>query len=321
MSANSLGYLFKITSFGESHGPALGVVIEGCPSGLEVNEERLHQWLQRRRPGSSQMVSGRKERDLPEILSGVFDGRTLGTPIAVIVHNEGARSEDYSLIKDKHRVGHADDVWQDKFGYRDHRGGGRASGRETLARVIAGAFAQMLVEELSPTTRVQGFVKQVADLVFTPDEDFKERLEPFLLKAKEEGESYGAIVQLSIFSPPRGLGQPVFSKLKSDLARSMMSLGATVGFEIGGGFSSCELRGSELHREMDAPEYGGIRGGISTGETISLKVAFKPTSSIGDVAKRGRHDPCIALRALPVMEAMAYIVLADHILWNRLDSL
>ena len=168
---------------------------------------------------------------------------------------------------------------------------------------------------------MQGFVKQVADLVFTPDEDFKERLEPFLLKAKEEGESYGAIVQLSIFSPPRGLGQPVFSKLKSDLARSMMSLGATVGFEIGGGFSSCELRGSELHREMDAPEYGGIRGGISTGETISLKVAFKPTSSIGDVAKRGRHDPCIALRALPVMEAMAYIVLADHILWNRLDSL
>lgn len=317
MTANSLGYIFRLTSFGESHGVALGVVIEGCPAGLEVDTKGLCDWMKRRRPGSSKLVSARNEGDRPEILSGVFEGRTLGTPIAVMVRNEDARPEDYKAIRDNYRMGHADDVWQEKFGHRDYRGGGRSSGRETLARVIGGAFAQMLVRKLCPQTKVRGFVRQVADRTFEPDEDLK--IEKFLLKAKEEGQSYGGVVEIYISSPPKSLGQPVFRKLKSDLAMAMMSVGATNSFEIGEGFAASSSKGTEFHSHT--ANYGGLRGGMSTGETISLRVAFKPTSSVLHVAKRGRHDPCIVLRALPVLEAMAYIVLADHLLWTRLDRL
>ena len=319
MSANSFGYIFKLTSFGESHGTALGVVIEGCPAGLEFDEELLHNWMDKRRPGSSSITSGRNEKDKTEILSGVFEGKTLGTPIAVIVRNQDARPQDYKEIKDNYRIGHADDVWQDKFGHRDYRGGGRASGRETLSRVIGGAFAQMLVRKLSPRTKVYGFVRQVSDMVFESGDDSTEKIEKFLLKAKQEGQSYGGVAEIHVIDPPRGLGQPVFHKLKSDLARAMMSVGATNGFEIG--FAVSPSKGTEFHRHMSSPSYGGIRGGISTGERISLRVVFKPTSSVLDVAKRGRHDPCIVLRAVSVLEAMAYIVLADHLLWSRLDRL
>ncbi len=319
MSANSWGYLFKLVSFGESHGPALGVVIEGCPAGLELDEDLLHRWMERRRPGGKS-VSGRRERDRLQILSGLFEGKTLGTPIAVVVANEDSRSEDYKEIQDHHRIGHADDVWQDKFGHRDHRGGGRASGRETLARVIGGAFAQMLVQKICPRVKVCGRLIQVGDRVEDGrGESGREALESFLLKAKEEGESYGAMVEIQIQSPPRGLGQPVFRKLKSDLAQAMMSVGATGAFEIGEGRDAAFSKGTEFHQEMNHSRYGGIRGGLSTGETISFRVCFKPTSSLLDVAKKGRHDPCVALRALPVLEAMAYIVLADHLLWTRLD--
>ena len=320
MSANSLGYIFKLTSFGESHGVALGVVIEGCPAGLEFDEDLLHYWVERRRPGRSKIVSGRNEMDTPEILSGVFEGKTLGTPIAVIVRNADARPEDYKEIKDNYRKGHADDVWQEKFGHRDHRGGGRSSGRETLSRVIGGAFAQMLVRKLHPQIQVHGFIKQVSDMVFEFGDDSTEKLESFLLKAKEEGQSYGGVAEIRISHPPRGLGQPVFHKLKSDLAQAMMSVGATSGFEIGEGFATSQSKGTEFHSSISSSNnYGGIRGGISTGEMISLKISFKPTSSVLDIAKQGRHDPCIVLRAIPVLEAMTYIVLADHLLWVRLD--
>ena len=317
MSANCFGCIFKLTSFGESHGCAMGVVIEGCPAGLDFDKELLNRWLKRRRPGVSSMVSGRLEEDRPEILSGVFEKKTLGTPIAVIVRNQQAQSQDYQEIKNHPRIGHADDVWQDKFGHRDHRGGGRASGRETLSRVIGGAFAQMLVNQLSPLTKVDGFVRQVGEIVL--EEGDTQKLESFLLQAKKKGESYGGLAEISINAPPRGLGQPVFHKLKSDLAGALMSVGATCGFEVGEGFAASQSKGTSFHNRKDSPVYGGLRGGMSTGEKISLRVAFKPTSSIGDLAKKGRHDPCIVLRALPVLEAMVYVVLADHLLWSRLD--
>lgn len=320
-SANSFGHIFKITSFGESHGAALGVVIEGCPAGLEFDEDLLLHWMKRRRPGYSKLVSPRKEKDHPEILSGIFEGKTLGTPIAVIVRNEDAYSKDYDQIKNKPRIGHGDDLWQDKFGHRDHRGGGRSSGRETVSRVIGGAFAQMFLRKLSPETQIHSFVQRIADSVFEYGEDSSEEIESLLQKARQEGQSYGGTAELRILSPQRGLGQPVFRKIKSDLTSAMLSLGATCGVEFGEGFLSSQFKGTEFHDQMESHYYGGIRGGISTGETINLRVAFKPTSSIKDIAQKGRHDPCIVLRALPVIEAMAYLVLADHCLWSQLDRM
>lgn len=322
LSANSFGHLFKITSFGESHGGGLGTVIEGCPAGLVFDEALLLQWMARRRPGTSAAVSGRAESDTPEVLSGVFEGRTLGTPITVLVRNRDARSEDYEAIKNSPRPGHADDVWKEKFGHVDHRGGGRSSGRETLARVIGGAFAQMFVRTVAPEVQVGSWPRQIGPLQFQNAEQATgAQIEDFLTQAKAEGQSYGGIGEVHIQNPPVSLGQPVFRKLKSDLASAMMSIGATTGFEFGEGFASAERRGTDFHGAADASSYGGIRGGVSTGETIYFRVAFKPTSSVLDVAKKGRHDPCIVLRALPVLEAMTWLVLADHILWRRLDRI
>ncbi|MCB0350043.1 MAG: chorismate synthase [Bdellovibrionales bacterium] len=330
MSANNFGQHFQVTSFGESHGLALGAIIEGCPAGVRYDESILAELLYRRRPGLSAATSSRQETDNPEILSGVFEGQTLGTPICVLIRNQDARSRDYDEIKSEPRVGHADDVWVDKFGHSDHRGGGRSSGRETLSRVIGGAFAKMFLNSVCPDLDVHTHAKQVGSIVHDKDDfdphgewgleaEFSSALREFLTQAKVEGQSYGGIAEVHIRNAPKNLGQPVFHKLKSDLAAAMMSIGAVTGFDMGEGFDSVHLKGTEFHSAHDSKVYGGIRGGISTGEPISLRVAFKPTSSILDIAKKGRHDPCVMLRALPVLEAMTFLVLADHVLWSRLD--
>jgi chorismate synthase len=341
MSANTFGSLFTLTSFGESHGTALGAVIDGCPAGVKWDDQVLQREIARRRPGQitasgSNVVTDRNESDSVEILSGVFQGLTLGTPIAVIVRNNDARSQDYDKVAVSPRAGHADDVWKMKFGHSDHRGGGRSSGRETVARVIGGAVAQMFLKQATPKLSIKGFASQIGPFSLSETdrsqissvrvEDYVARfpssqqkeVEKLLLDAKQQGKSYGGTAEIWLDGVPQGLGQPVFRKLKSDLAAAMMSVGATSGVEIGEGFDSTEAEGSEFHRRDESP-YGGIRGGISTGERIVVRVAFKPTSSVLDVAKQGRHDPCIVTRAIPVLEAMALLVIADHVLLARAD--
>lgn len=313
MSANTFGTHFRLTTFGESHGEALGAVIDGCPAGVLFDLDLLNHFLARRRPGQSESVSARNEADTPIILSGIFENKTLGTPIAIIVKNTDARSQDYKGIQ---RTGHADDMWADKFLHADTRGGGRASGRETLARVIGGAVAQMFCLSQKPDIVVKGSPKQIGPILIDSPEKIQEA-EEFLKQAKVEGQSYGGIGRVEVSGIPKGLGQPVFRKLKSDLAAAMLSIGATTGFELGEGFASAGAKGTDFHLNSDV--YGGIRGGISTGEKIDFRVTFKPTSSVLDVAKKGRHDPCIVLRAIPVLEAMTWLVMADHILWQRLD--
>ncbi|WP_413289844.1 chorismate synthase [Bdellovibrio sp. HCB337] len=337
MSASSFGSRFIVTSFGESHGTALGVVIDGCPAGLKFDENLLTKELERRRPGGD-LVSQRKEEDLPEILSGVFEGKTLGTPIAIIVRNKDQKSQDYEAIKNSPRAGHADDVWQQKFGHRDFRGGGRSSGRETVTRVMAGAVAQMLCKQLAPEMQLKAYSAQVGPHSLTEADREKiwqqdvdqftarfpsaqhERVRELLTMAQSQGESYGGVAEIRIKGAPKGLGQPVFHKLKADLAAAYMSVGATAGVELGAGAEATQEKGTAFHQESQSENYGGIRGGISTGEEIFLKVHFKPTSSILDIAKKGRHDPYIVTRAVPVLEAMTWLVLADHLLWQRGDQ-
>lgn len=343
MSANQFGSRFTLTSFGESHGTALGVVIDGCPAGVTFDEALLKKEMQRRRPGhhggqggAEQIVSGRQEADAVEVLSGVFEGQTLGTPIAMIVRNQDARSQDYAQIKTNARAGHADDMWKHKFGHSDHRGGGRSSGRETVSRVMAGSVARMLMKQISAPTKVIGYASQIGPITLTAQEraqvanvdidSYKARFPSsrdsevgeLLKKAQEQGDSYGGIAEILIENPPAHLGQPVFHKLKSDLAQAFLSVGATNGFELGLGFDSSDVQGTKFHQGSQ-DVYGGIRGGMSTGESILLRVSFKPTSSIMDVAKKGRHDPCIVTRAIPVLEAMTWLVLADHYLWSKTD--
>lgn len=319
MSANIFGERFKFISFGESHGPAYGVVIEGVPAGVLIDFDLLNKELQRRKPGQGNYTTSRYESDQYEILSGVFEGKTLGTPIAVVVRNSDQKSSDYDQIKNNPRNGHADDVWKSKFGHVDHRGGGRASGRETLCRVIAGAFAQMLLS--SAKIQVHAYIEQIGPHHLVKTKELDSVIKDFLAQAKTQGESYGGIVSCHISNVPANLGQPVFHKLKADLASAMLGLGAVEGFEFGAGFRSAEIPGTEFHQLASSKNYGGIRGGMTTGEDIEFRVAFKPTSSIKDVAKVGRHDPCIVPRALPVVEAMVWIVLADHLLWSRTDRI
>lgn len=321
MSANIFGERLKMISFGESHGPAYGVIIEGFPAGLEIDLSLLSKNLAQRKPGQGGHTTARQESDTPEILSGVFEGRSLGTPITVVVRNHDQKSGDYDQIKNEPRIGHADDTWKNKFGHVDHRGGGRSSGRETLNRVIAGSFAQMLMKHASAKTVLQTYAKKIGPFDLEPSDKIPQNVKDFLEKAKAEGESYGGLVECRIQSPPANLGQPVFHKIKSDLAAAMMSLGAVTGFEMGAGFESANLKGTDFHSKMISENYGGIRGGITTGEDIVFRVAFKPTSSIKDIAKKGRHDPCIVPRAVPVIEAMAWFVLADHWLWAQTDRL
>jgi chorismate synthase len=345
MSASQFGSRFSVSTFGESHGIALGVLIDGCPAGVPFDAALLQKEMDRRRPGyhakgtdANQVVSGRQEEDQAEVLSGVFENKTLGTPIAIIVRNKDARSQDYEGIKTQARAGHADDMWRNKFSHSDHRGGGRSSGRETVSRVMAGSVAQMMMKAASPRTRVVGYASQIANYELTPAErsqvlsqnidSFQARfpsaqssqVEKLLKDAQASGESYGGIAEILIHKAPASLGQPVFHKLKSDLAQAFMSVGATNGFELGLGFESVSEKGTAFHGGT-GEAYGGIRGGISTGEDILLRVSFKPTSSILDVAKKGRHDPCIVTRAIPVLEAMTWLVLADHLLWARTDRI
>ena len=347
MAKNTFGQNFCVTTFGESHAAAMGVVIDGCPAGVTFDQKFLIRCLERRRPGFNQVVSQRKEADCPEVLSGVFEGKTLGTPIAMIVRNLDQRSKDYEEIKKNPRPGHADDVWKSKFHHVDHRGGGRSSGRETVSRVMAGAVAEMWLRsvlkeysivayankigpiELGPTEQgyaVSGLSRDQIDgyVARFPSESKQQELESLLLQAREDGKSYGGEVQLEIRGIPAGLGQPVFHKLKADLASAVMSIGATSAVEIGEGFSAADREGTEFHSTNGAEGssvYGGIRGGISTGKSICIKVSFKPTSSVLHVSKKGRHDPCIVPRAIPVLESMAAIVIADHLLWCRSDLL
>ncbi|MBT4762351.1 MAG: chorismate synthase [Bdellovibrionaceae bacterium] len=357
--ANDFGHLFKLSSFGESHGDGVGVVVHGCPSGVKWDEQLLLSNLKRRAPGGSMLVSDRKEQDLPEILSGVFESVTLGTPIAMVVKNQNQRSADYDDIKTQPRVGHADDVWKAKFDHVDHRGGGRSSGRETLARVLAGSVAEMFVKQSLPGVSIECFPSAIYDLVFASMEEFEaslsaqgaessftalieqksnlkntsdnpsdltseefkkiRNLRDLLIQAKELGESYGGVASVQVTGLPKGLGQPVFHKFKADLASAMLSIGSTSGFEIGDGFQNAIAKGSELHKQENSKSYGGDSGGITTGELLNFKVAFKPPSSVLDIAKKGRHDPCVVLRALPVVESMTWLVIADHLLWKRLD--
>ncbi len=344
MSANLWGKHIKVMSFGESHGEAMGVVIDGLPAGVQFSQETLDNFLKRRRPGQSEVTTSRNESDQAEILSGIYEGKTLGSPVAVVVRNRDGNSKAYQDIKSNPRVGHADDIYLKKFGIHDYRGGGRSSGRETLSRVVAGAFCKMLLDEKLPNLEVISFTSQMGPLKFDekkiaeivsdsdlmskthsslvrcPDRDLSQKMESLLKQAKEQGESYGGIAQLLIRNICFGLGQPVFNKFKSDLASSMMSLGAVVGFDFGGGFLDLEMPGTEFHGSSSSSRYGGMRGGVTTGEPILGRVAFKPTSSVMDVAKKGRHDPCIIPRACSVIEAMAYMCIADHLLWKQSDK-
>jgi chorismate synthase len=339
-SNNTFGRYFSWLTFGESHGGALGLVIDGCPGGVPLSCELIQADLDRRRPGQVDPASGkvlvtsRDEKDQVEILSGFYEGKTLGTPIACIVRNEDQRSEDYDKIKKDARIGHADDMWKEKFKHVDPRGGGRSSGRETLCRVIAGSVAKQFLKTVHPELKITGFSSQIGPYrIEEKDRAQLENVDSFsarfptnsvniaekLQQAKEQGESYGGVVEVWIDGAPQGLGEPIFHKLKSDLAMAAMSIGATCGIEFGDGFSLAENKGTEVHKHKNSPAYGGIRGGISTGERIIFRVAFKPTSSITDVAKQGRHDPCIVPRAVPVVEAMTWAVLADLELARRLN--
>ncbi len=323
MPGNSFGQMFKMTTFGESHGEALGVVIDGMPAGVTINIDNLKAELKRRAPGQHEVHTGRKEEDLPEILSGVFENKTLGTPITVIVRNTNQQSQDYAALKDSYRPGHADETTMKKFGIRDHRGGGRASGRETLARVIAGYFAGLILTKVS----FYAYIEQVAHFKISttpqdhnvdrgeiniPDPQMTKEVISFLRDCKIKGESAGGIVHLSVLGAPAALGEPVFDKLKADLAKAMLSLPACVGFTLGEGLNFAHKLGSEI--SQDKKNFGGMEGGISNGEEINLKLIFKAPSTVGKKAQDGRHDPCILPRVIPVVEAMAKVVMADHFL-------
>ncbi len=341
MPGNTFGNLFTLTTFGESHGPAMGAVIDGCPAGIHLTAADIQKHLDRRRPGQSTITTSRSEPDHAQILSGVFEDKTIGSPICVIVQNTNQRSEDYD--PNYYRTGHADRVWQDKYGHRDHRGGGRASGRETLSRVIGGAIA---LKTLPESIKIVGFTRQIGhnqaqnipenlttDLVDQhptrcPDLHIADLISADLLACKEQGDSRGGIVELWIDGCPAGLGEPVFHKAKNLLANAMMSVGAVVGVTLGDAFDDAIRPGLDFHTSTNtnlqpgiSPTANGIQGGITNGERIILRIAFKPASTVGSMAQQGRHDPCIVPRAIPVLEAMAALVLADLHLAARTNRL
>ncbi|MFH0851761.1 MAG: chorismate synthase [Candidatus Peregrinibacteria bacterium] len=330
MASNSFGQIFRITTFGESHGPALGAVIDGCPAGIALSEEDFLPDLARRRPGQSAVTTARDEPDQPEILSGVFEGKTTGMPIAVIVKNSAQRSEDYEKLRNAFRPGHADETMAGKYGHRDHRGGGRASGRETVARVIGGVVAKkILPAEVSiightlqiGTVRAKEFQPDTIERnpVRCADPAAAKEMETYILSLKEKGDSTGGLIEVRILHTPPHLGDPVFEKLKANLAKAMMGIPAITGFSYGAGFRTAEMRGSDYI--SDRQNFGGILGGISTGEDLLFRCSVKPPTSLGEVAKRGRHDPCIVPRVIPVAEAMTAIVLADAFLLQRINQL
>lgn len=326
---NTFGTAFRLTTFGESHGPALGAVVDGCPAGVSLTVEDLQSALDRRRPGQSPLTTARAEPDRVELLSGVFEDKTLGTPIAAIVRNQDARSADYERLRMEDRPGHADSAWRARFKHRDHRGGGRTSARETLSRVLGGAVAEALLRRELPELKVVGWVSQVgavradhpapgltraavdAHPTRCADPSTAARMELDILAAREAGDSLGGTVDVRIEGLPVGLGEPVFGKLKAQLAAAFGSVNAVSGVTWGAPdfAESIALPGSAFHARRDV--YGGIQGGLSSGEPVLLRAWFKPVSTLGPHAKAGRHDPCVLPRAVPVLEAMASLVLAD----------
>ncbi len=326
MASNSFGTLLRITTFGESHGLALGVIIDGCPAGIALSEKDFLPELARRSPGQSSVTTARKETDAPTILSGVFEGKTTGMPIAVIVANENQKPEAYEKLRSMFRAGHADEAFASKYGHRDHRGGGRQSGRETVARVIAGVIARKM---LPKNTKIIGHTVQIGPLkakAFLPavieknpvrcaDPAVAKKMEAYILKLKSEANSTGGLIEIRVKHPPKNLGDPVFDKLKSKLANALMTIGAVTGVSYGAGFNTASMQGKEYVK--DPENFGGMLGGISTGDDLILHISIKPASSIGQVAKEGRHDPCIVPRVIPVAEAMTALVLADCYLLQR----
>ena len=351
MSGNSFGRLFTVTTFGESHGPAMGCVVDGCPPGMQLTEADIQADLERRRPGKSRHTTQRKEADRVSILSGVFEGQTTGTPIGLLIQNTDQRSRDYGDIKDKFRPGHADYTYQQKYGIRDYRGGGRSSARETTMRVAAGAIARKYLGERLDIT-IRGYLSQLGpinlqandlDLVnqnpfFCADAEKIPELERFMDALREEGDSIGAKISVLAQNVPPGLGEPVFDKLEADLAYGLMSINAVKGVELGAGFAAVRQRGSEHRDEMSPDGFnkndaGGTLGGISSGQDILASIALKPTSSIAkagatidkdgkksEIVTTGRHDPCVGLRATPIAEAMVALVLMDHYLRHRAQN-
>ncbi|MGD2055294.1 MAG: chorismate synthase [Gammaproteobacteria bacterium] len=352
MSGNSFGKLFSVTSFGESHGPALGCIVDGCPPGLELTEADLQHDLDRRKPGTSRHTTQRRESDTVQILSGVFEGRTTGAPIGLLIANTDQRSRDYAKIMDRFRPGHADYTYQQKYGLRDYRGGGRSSARETAMRVAAGAIAKKYLA-VSRGIRIRGYLAQLGPIrltfrdwnaveenaFFCPDPERVAELEDYMDALRKEGNSVGARINVLASAVPPGLGEPVFDRLDADIAHALMSINAVKGVELGAGFACVEQKGTE-HRDEITPggflsnHAGGVLGGISSGQDIMASIALKPTSSIRlpgrtvnirgepvEVSTTGRHDPCVGIRATPIAEAMLGIVLMDHLLRHRAQNM
>lgn len=353
MAGNSFGQIFRITTFGESHGGAVGVVVDGCPPGIEISEEEVQIELDRRKPGQSKITTPRKEADKISLLSGIFEGKTTGTPILMIAYNEEFESDDYLELKDLYRPSHADFTYEAKYGFRDWRGSGRASARETLARVAAGVLAKKYLYQKANIEFIS-FVEQVgnikadidaekvalsdveSNIIRCPDKKAAEKMIKLIEQVKEEGDSIGGVIKGVIKNVPVGLGEPVFDKLSADLGKAMLSINAVKGFEIGSGFEGTKMRGSEHNDSLyikngkvqtETNNAGGVVGGISNGETIYFRVAFKPVSTIKkeqktidrekevvNLATAGRHDPCVLPRAVPIIDAMAALVIMDHFL-------
>lgn len=359
MGGNTFGKAFRIMTFGESHGRGIGVTVDGCPAGLDIDPDLIQLDLDRRRPGQSSIVTQRKEGDKVEILSGVFEGKSTGTPIGMVIYNEDQRSKDYSHIAEKYRPSHADYTYQEKYGHRDYRGGGRSSARETAARVAAGAVAKALVKKNG--IELFAYVSQVGHLVLDkayheidrnqieknsvrcPDPVMAQTMEDFIKEVRKEGDTVGGVVTGVITGCPVGLGEPAFDKLHADLGKAMLSINACKGFEYGSGFNGVALRGSQHNDIFEKSgdkvitrtnHSGGVQGGISNGMDIYFRVAFKPVATImrdqssidmsgneAIVSGKGRHDPCVVPRAVAIVEAMAALVMADHILRSRLSRI
>jgi chorismate synthase len=354
---NTFGQLFRVTTFGESHGGGIGVVIDGCPPKIDISDAEIQRELDRRRPGQSKITTQRKEEDRCEILSGLFEGKTLGTPIAILVRNKDASPKDYAEIKDTFRPSHADFSYEAKYGTRNWQGGGRASARETIGRVAAGAVAKKILSILYSEFEIVAYVAQIHEVVAKinrsavkmkdveksvlrcPDAAAAKRMEALIKQIRDEGDSVGGVIECVVRGIPAGLGEPVFDKLEADLAKAMMSLPATKGFEIGSGFAATRMRGSKHNDPFEmrggkirtvTNNSGGVQGGISNGEEIYFRVAFKPTATIAhkqktvtasrketELAARGRHDPCVLPRAVAIVEAMAALILCDHALRQK----
>ncbi|MBT6567864.1 MAG: chorismate synthase [Flavobacteriales bacterium] len=354
MAGNSFGQLFRLTTFGESHGAAIGGVIDGCPSGIELDIDAIQTDLNRRKPGQSALVTQRKEPDEVVFYSGIFEGKTTGTPIGFAIHNTNQKSKDYSHIKDSYRPSHADKVYDEKYGVRDYRGGGRSSARETASRVVAGAIAKQLLSSVSidayvsavgPIALDENYQELNFDLtesnpVRCPDPDKAAEMEAYIRQIRKEGDTVGGVVSCVIKDVPLGLGEPVFDKLHAELGKAMLSINAVKGFEYGSGFAGAQRKGSQHNDQFNADgstqtnHSGGVQGGISNGMDIYFKVAFKPVATImqtqttlnkqGEMVEmqgKGRHDPCVVPRAVPIVEAMAALVLADFSLLNRSTKL